>query len=509
MINNCRILVFLFILSIFFPAHSRGQELPARSVVFPDTTCELYSALLMLEQQTGYRFSFNSDLIPSHRLCKLSGSEKLLEEALDELISDPTVIYKVIGNQVVLFRPDYESLAGDSLPEKMVAYIFIGGRIIDNSSRKPVPYANIGLTGRNAGTISNNDGQFLLKINTDDLSDTVAVSFLGYKTFMAPVTRLIGEENVVYLQQDYIPIQEVIIRKTEPVYLIISALNRINKNYPVVPTRQTAFYRETIQKNNRYVMVSEAILNIFKPAYLPVDEQEQVKIILGRKNADISKEDTVTLKMKAGLNTSLVLDIIKSQPDFLNKETMDRFRYSMSDIVFINDDYTYAIDFVQRDLTEPPHYQGRIYIDMKTLAITGAEFELIPERIDEAAALLVVKKPRGLNVKPVSASYQVNYLENNGRYYLNLIRTSNAFRIRKDGRLFGNTFMAVSELAVTSTDTLDVQKFRRKEIARTDDIFMDLVGGYEQSFWGEYNYIVPDEPLEQALQRISKMIRKD
>ena len=507
--STYRISIFLLILSIIFPGRLCAQELPDRSVVLPDTLCELYAALQMIEQQTGYRFSYNSDLIPSHRPCRLTGSARTIKDILDELIDDPSITYKVIGNQIVLFRPDYQSSTRDSLQAVSTFYIFIGGRILDYSTREPVTYASISLTRRNAGTISNNDGEFLIKINSNDLSDSLAVSFIGYKTFKAPVTQLSGKDNVIFLHQDYIPIQEVIIRKTEPVYLITSALNRIRDNYPVRPTRQTAFYRETVQKNNRYIVVSEAILSIFKPAYLPVAEQEQVKIILGRKNTNVSSEDTVTLKMKAGLNTSLVLDVIKSLPDFLNRETMNQYRYSMSDIVFFNDDYIYAIDFVQRDNTEPPHYQGRIYIDMKTLAITGVEFELIPDKIDEAAGLLVVKKPRGLNVKPVSAAYQVSYLRNNGRYYLNLIRTENAFRIRKDGHLFGNTFTAVSELAVTRTDTLDVQKFKRKELARTDDIFIDLVRGYEPSFWGEHNYIVPDEPLEHALLRINNLLKKE
>jgi len=504
-----RKLILLLIPLIILTGRLCGQEILDRTIALPDTSCDLYGALLMLEQRTGYRFSYNSDLIPSHRQCRLTFSTRTVKDILDDLVDNPSITYKVIGNQIVLYRPDYQSVSRDSLQAAGNSYIFISGRIMDQGTREPVAYANISLAGRNKGTISNNDGKFLLKVISDDLSDSLCISCLGYKAFKAPVMKLSKKDNIIFLYQDYIPIQEVIIRKTEPVFLITSALNHISENYPVRPTRQTAFYRETIQKNNRFVMVSEAILEIYKPAYLPGSELEQVKIDLGRKNIDIRQNDTVTLKMKAGLNTCLVLDVIKSFPDFLNKETLNHFRYSMSDIMILNGDYTYAIDFVQKDQTEPPHYQGRIYIDMNTLAVVGAEFELRPDKIDEAASLLVVRKPTGLNVKPISAAYQVSYLKNNGRYYLNLIRTENAFRIRKEGRLFTNTYTAVSELAVTSTDTLDVQRFRRKELARTDDIFTDLVGGYEPSFWGEHNYIVPDEPLERALLRINKILKKE
>jgi hypothetical protein len=33
-----------------------------------------------------------------------------------------------------------------------------------------------------------------------------------------------------------------------------------------------------------------------------------------------------------------------------------------------------------------------------------------------------------------------------------------------------------------------------------------LVGGFDREFWGPYNIIIPDESMEEALKRISRLM---
>ncbi len=492
-----------------FSINTRGQTVLDRNITVPDTTCQLYEALLVIESRTGYHFSYNSDLIDDQRRCQITASTSPVNDILQGLLNDPAIEYQLISNQIVLYKPDIKSdtlTSGDR--ENSGSYIFVSGTLLNKSTGDAIPYAAVALMGRNAGTISNSEGEFMLKISTVYLADTIGISVLGYLPYSVPAYLLSQEKGPVYLNPEYIPIQEVIIRRTEPVSLITSAMDKISVNYPDFPTMQTAFYRESIRKNNHYVAVSEAVLSIYKPPYDAELEHEQVKIIRGRKNIALDLTDTISMKLKGGINTSLILDIIKTHPDFLQKDYLHYYKYRMSDIVMYGDDYTYVIDFEQKKYTEPPHYQGRIYIDMTTLAILGIEFEMMPDMIDQASSYLVVRKPRDLTVKPLSAAYQVKYEKNNDKYYLNLIRVENKFRIRRKGQLFGNNFIITSELAVNQTDTLNIQKFRRREMARTDQIFTDLLGGSDPSFWGRYNYIIPDEPLEEALIRINRLMEE-
>jgi len=87
-----------------------------------------------------------------------------------------------------------------------------------------------------------------------------------------------------------------------------------------------------------------------------------------------------------------------------------------------------------------------------------------------------------------------------------MIRADNRFRVRQRKKLFGNEFRTVSEMAVTGLVTEDVNRFRMRETANASDIFVDLLGGYDRAFWGPYNYLIPEESLEDALIRISRLM---
>jgi len=297
----------------------------------------------------------------------------------------------------------------------------------------------------------------------------------------------------------------VVIRRTDPILLLRQALAKIPENYSPDPVIETAFYRETIRKNDHYVSVSEAVVEVYKPGYESIST-EQVRVLRGRRNNDFSQEDTLMVKLKGGLETSYLLDIIRNRPDFLKEDLFHRYEYRMSDIVLIQDKTTYAIDFRQKDSTSPPHYLGRIYIDLESLAFRGLEFEVDPGTISSVATSMVYRKPRKVKVRPLQASYTVRYKSEGDQYFLSLIRADNRFRVRQHKKLFGNEFRTISEMAVTALKTEQVDRFRIREISNPRDIFADMLGGYDPDFWGPYNILIPEESLEDALIRISRLL---
>lgn len=54
------------------------------------------------------------------------------------------------------------------------------GQIIDVESRKPVPYANIGIIGKTIGTVSDANGFFKIELNNKFDNDTLGISCIGY-----------------------------------------------------------------------------------------------------------------------------------------------------------------------------------------------------------------------------------------------------------------------------------------------------------------------------------------
>ncbi len=65
-------------------------------------------------------------------------------------------------------------------------YFFeIRGRVLDKSDRQPLPYSSIYLSGKAIGTVTNDNGQFQLKLPSKYLADTIIVSCIGYKRLQA------------------------------------------------------------------------------------------------------------------------------------------------------------------------------------------------------------------------------------------------------------------------------------------------------------------------------------
>lgn len=498
---------YFLCLLILTPLPGLARQFPdTLKVHLPDTSLNAENSLFLLEQKTGVYFSFNPEIFSREKIMVWKEGEIALKEILDSIANQQGLRYTPIGNQVVFHREGEVPVIPGERGDRTEPIPKIRGRILGLSSGEPLPYATVWIPSIGEGTMANSEGWFMLKTGNGNPADSVAFGYMGYKTRYRRMGELKDSLNIISLETSFIPIQEVVIRRADPLHLLRQAVDKIPENSMLGPLIEKAFYRETIQKDDRYVSVSEAVIEVYKPA-LVSGTHEQVKVLKGRKNRDLSEMDTLMVKLKGGLETSFLLDAVRNRPDFLREELFHLYNYRMSDIVVIQDRSSYAIDFFQKENTPPPHYRGRIYIDLENLAIRGVEFEVIPGTLHSIAGSLIYRKPRQVKVRPLSASYMVRYKSDGGQFFLSMIRADNRFRVRPRKKLFGNEFRTVSEMAVTAIQTKDVNRFRLKETANSMDIFSDLLGGYDPEFWGPYNTILPEESLEDALIRIGKLLQ--
>ncbi len=498
---------FVFLL-LFFSTLLKGQSpFVNQQISINDTILTVQQAFQLISKLTSLNFSYNPDIIEISKKIRINAYQEPLSNILDRILEDPTLEYRIIGRQIIIYRPVKHIISENSAGPNRVDSVYIielKGRILDIHNRKPIPFVNVWILSKGTGTVTNLEGYFSLKINSLYLNDTIGISCMGYKRILLPVTDFIAESKDIFLAADLIPIQEVIIRQTNPVSLLHSAIQNIPKNYPDKPAVLTSFYREIIRKNDNIMTVSEAILQTYKTGYDQAGASDYIKLIKGRKTKDMSGKDSIILKLKAGLNTTLLLDIVKNSPDFLTEESFEAFIYKMKDIIVNNQDELYQIQFVPKKEFRDAIYKGYIYLDIKTLAIVEVEFEVDPLKIEEATDMFVLKKPRNIKVKPQEAKYRVAFKKTGQKYYLNLIRCETSFRIRQKSQLFGSIYQTSLEMAVTQIDTTDIEKFRIKETARTYEIFSELIQQYEDDFWGSFNYIKPEEPLEEAIKNLSR-----
>jgi hypothetical protein len=492
---------------LFSGIYCHSQVTPGDlQISLPDTSLTLEGTLPMLEGKMNLYFSYNPEILDLEDVFSWQQGAYALDDILQVITERQDVSYTIIGNQVVFHLPGEEPGLAIPVAARDPGQIRkIRGQILSGMDQTPLEFATVWIPATWEGTISNSHGIFQINLPGPDVPDSIAISCMGYSSRRIAIDKLHDSLNRIFLSPAIIPIQEVVIRSSEPLHLIRQALDSINVNYIREPIIETAFYRESIQKNDGYIMVSEAVIEIYKPGRASM-ANEQVRLLKGRKNLDIHETDTVIVKLKGGLRTSFLLDFIRYPPEFLDPELFHFFDYKMADIINVQDRSTYAIAFKQKPHTDPPHYQGRIYIDMETMAFRGIDMEIDPQTISRATNAMVLRKPRNMKVRPLSAVYQVSYKSEGDFFSLSMIRADVSFRIRQRNKLFGNEFRTISEMAVTHLQTGQVDRFRPRETTNAEDIFADLLGGYDREFWGPFNIIIPEESMEEALERISRLM---
>lgn len=384
-------------------------------------------------------------------------------------------------------------------------YFTVSGIVKDKVTRKPLEYVTISVADKNVGTVSNTDGNFSLKIPETAGAQFVEVSHVGYYSFRIPVKGENVVDTEILLTPYANPLNAVVIRGWDARYLMQEAVNKIKDNYSPAPTSLTGFYRETVQKRRNYINISEAVIDMYKTAYIESVEQDRVQILKGRKLLSQKATDTLAVKLLGGPNLSIFVDIVKNPDILLDKETLSYFSFKMEDVTQINGRDQYVVSF-QPQITRPyPLYFGTFYIDKESLAFTRAEFRLDMTDRNKASEIILKKKPVGLRFKPDEVSYVVSYQERNGRSYLSYIRNEIKFKCDWKRKLFSTNYVVVSEMVVTDLVEDNVTAFSRKEAFRPNQVLSDKIRDFfDNDFWGAYNIIEPTESLESAVAKLKK-----
>jgi hypothetical protein len=419
------------------------------------------------------------------------------------------VIFLSIASMLILMGTLNARSEGKHVKDSL-SITTLTAKIVDLANNEPVVFASVSQTGTNISTVSNADGEFILKIPGKSAQGTITISHLGYKNKEVSIASLLSGEKLIKLEMHVIPIDEVVVKKLDARNILLTALSKKKDNYFLDPEMQTGFYRETIKENRSYVAVSEAVLDIYNSGYRDNFDFDRVKISKGRKSKDVKKMDTVLVKFQGGPRTAMFLDVVKNPGVILDPEMFSHFNFMLTGIVKVNDRNNYVIEFDQNGSMDYAIYQGKIYIDVDSYAITGVDFKIRENSLDEAAKVLIKKKPTTMKMDVVSGNYLVNYREIDGKWVLNYVRSEVVFKSKWDKKLFKSVITTMFEMAITDRNAENIEKFPYKVTAKYTDILADQVDAFEDpDFWGEYNYIKPDESIEVAIKKLNKKLKRN
>ncbi|MGC6430194.1 MAG: carboxypeptidase-like regulatory domain-containing protein [Jejuia sp.] len=386
----------------------------------------------------------------------------------------------------------------------------VSGQVIDGDSKDELIFTDLVVDGTNISTVTNSDGEFLLKIPVKYLDRKLIITHLGYERKILNIIDL-GEDEKIKLTPSITELATVNIASPpfDARTLVRKTLRNKSTAYNDKNALMTAFYRETIRKRRKNASLSEAVVKIHKQPYSSLSK-DHIELIKSRKNTNYNRLDTLALKLQGGPFSNLYTDLVK-YPEFIFTDGLiDMYDFNYEASTNINKNLIYVVNFKQKPEILQPMYYGKIYIDANTLALTSANYSLNVRNKELSSRMFVRRKPRRVDVHPTEATYKVKYRTQNGRWHYAYSNIGLTFKVNWKGKLFNSMYTLNSEMAVTDWEIPEIKIAKEREkMLRPTTILTEQTSGFsDPEFWGAYNIIEPEKSIENAIRKIKKQLDK-
>ncbi len=378
----------------------------------------------------------------------------------------------------------------------------VRGTVVDATGGKPLGYVSVTLPGTNYATVTNQDGVFVIK--SDQQPRFVAFSLLGYKPQTVPADR--EQMMHVSLSRGQFTLDPAQVVSADPLTLLMDAIYRINANGPDQAELFDCFYRETVQKRQRFIYISEAVTKMYKSPYRLNFSRDRAAVEKSRLLQSPRKTDTLAVKVLGGPTQAVDLDLVKLRTFILDRDDLENYLLEMMDPVMLDNRRQFVIRLIPAADKDFALHNGLIYIDQESLAFSRIELSLDVSDPAKATNAMLINKPMDIRFRPKEMSLQLNYKREDGKSRLSYVRTVFRFNCDSRRRLFNTEFTAIAEMVVTNRYMGEaVEPIDRKEAFRSSETLADKTQAYfDPDFWKDYNIIEPTESLENAIDRLKK-----
>lgn len=375
----------------------------------------------------------------------------------------------------------------------------VQGKVCDAGSGRPIRSVSVSMTGRYYATVTNSDGEFTLKSDTPIRE--VTFSHIGYRTATLPAS---SRPMRVDLSPDAEPIAGAVVTSGDPLDIVLSAIKKIPDNYADTSELLKCFYRETVQKRQRYIQVTEAVAKVFKPSYGNWLHNGRAALLKSRTLVSSRKRDTLSVKFLGGPTIAVNMDFIKVREALLDRDELDLYRLELGSPVYIDGRLNFAVHLRPASVADYALYTGTLYIDQESLAFSRMDLSLDMRDEAKATQAILRKKPAGLRFHPKEASILINFREDDGRYRLGYMRTTMRFDCDWRKRLLKSNYTSINELVITDLYP-QAEQITRQEAFRTTESLSDMTDLFtDPEFWKDYNIIEPSTSLEHAVDKLKR-----
>ena len=491
------ILSSILLLSFTTKGQQQDGSIFERRISIYQTDQLLDFVLEQVSWQANVFFSYDATIIDSAQKVSISAQNKSLYTVLNTLLDTTQYCFGELQNQVIITRKSDDSELSTALDTVLAKYFFLSGKLIESRKDRPIPFASISILDKPIGTISNTDGEFLLKVHPSFIRDSIVISCMGYEQKLLPANQLL-DEDLFILEPASIKIKEIKVTAITPEKLLKNMRANYEKNYTPSTKLMTAFYRETVKQDKNYISVSEAVMEVLKAPYIGTSRGDLVRLLKGRKSRDVQPFKWLNFKLMGGPFTITELDAVKTVETFIDPQYEHVYDYQISDVIWYENQPVYVVKFQPQSSEFYPPFEGEMYVHRETFALVHANYHLNKAGLKQAEEIMIKKKPRKVKARPTYVYYQVSYRQYQGKWHLASAKASVKFKVRSKRDRINSEFHSVSDLLITNIQPTDLKRFNKDERFNRNDIFVEVLGAYDEKFWENYNIIKPNESLRNA-----------
>jgi len=237
--------------------------------------------------------------------------------------------------------------------------------VLDDGTLLPVPYVHLFIKGEHIGTITNEEGKVVFKIDSIYADDTIFLSCIGYETRNEPIKKLIDNAiNEIRLEKQIYFIDDVEVASKISKSIVKSAIESILDNYPSEKYHFNGYFRTALKENEDFVRYLEASVNVFDKGF------HKKKGVYAKINQLRKTNDFRNYKWEEGNNylADCLYDPIRYREKILDIDYIDSWDFKIENVTYLDSSLVYNISFCLKD-SGLSKFEGNILIRKYDYAI--------------------------------------------------------------------------------------------------------------------------------------------
>lgn len=214
----------------------------------------------------------------------------------------------------------------------------IVGKVVNTESNKPLEFVNVGIVGKNIGTVTGLNGLFSLEVDKIFDSDSLLFSSIGFTPLQIKIADLRAmDTNIIVLQTKIYPITEVNIRPKQFKENTLGVNTKFKKIAAGFKDNNLGYECGILMKSKKRAHLKKVAINIAHCSYDTIYYRLNIYKVIGEMQFENILKEPIFIEMSKELITDEIQIDLKSK----NIVVEGDFLITLEHIKDLGDGYIY------------------------------------------------------------------------------------------------------------------------------------------------------------------------